>query len=198
MALARGPINGLSLSLECAERTAGMILDNEICDWSPFAMTLRARLDENVRHIHFPQSPSTRLHRSLVNARQQEGPSSSAAVFRIESDDLESVTKSAGHSGAAILTRGGAISDRAPSPSPSRSSGAMRSAATVTGVSSRNLPLHGAKRKFSNHQFWSTQAIRSVNFTVAHIGRTACRSRSRFHVFDACRSAAGADGARWF
>ena len=98
MALALGPLNRSTLGLECAERTAGMVFDDEIRDWGPFPIALRACLDVNVRNIRSPPKlPSTRLHRSLVNAPptarssslrhslQEEGLASRAASSQFES-----------------------------------------------------------------------------------------------------------------
>jgi len=55
MAITLGPINRLSLRFECAEGAAGMIFDDEVCDWGSLATALRARLNVNVRHIRFRQ-----------------------------------------------------------------------------------------------------------------------------------------------
>jgi hypothetical protein len=73
MALALGPINRLALRLECAEGTSGLIFDNEIRDWGPFTVTLRARLDIDVRHIRSTQSAfdkaALRICRRALEAR---------------------------------------------------------------------------------------------------------------------------------
>ena len=67
MALALGPINRLALRLECAERASGLIFDNEIRDWGPFAIALRAGLNVNVRQFRSPNFASTRPPRIFVN-----------------------------------------------------------------------------------------------------------------------------------
>jgi hypothetical protein len=56
MAFALRPINCLLLRLECAERAAGVIFDNEIRDWGPFAIALRAGLNVNVRQFRSASS----------------------------------------------------------------------------------------------------------------------------------------------
>ena len=55
MALALRPINRLSLRLECPERAAGMIFDNEIRNRGPFAIALRAGLNVDVRQFCSPK-----------------------------------------------------------------------------------------------------------------------------------------------
>jgi hypothetical protein len=67
VALAFGPINRLALRLECAERASGLIFDNEIRDWGPFAIALRAGLNVNVRQFRSPNFASTRPPRIFVN-----------------------------------------------------------------------------------------------------------------------------------